>query len=101
MGGAFRPEWAEGQLLEASGERFHGSFNTGRALLRQRFEFPWLLSSTSGDPYNHVSGSGCSDREEGLAPAPDLYREFREALAAIEVDPGVRAAVIRGVGRGF
>ena len=67
----------------------------------QRFEFPSLLSSTSGDPYNHVAGSGCADREEGLTPAPDLYREFREALAAIEVDPGVRAAVIRGAGRGF
>ena len=33
LGGGFRPERAEGQLPEASGEGFHRSSNTGRSLL--------------------------------------------------------------------
>ena len=42
------------------------------------------------------------NRPERLnAVSPDLYRELEEALAKIESDPAVRAAVITGAGRAF
>ena len=48
VGGGFRPERAEGQLLQASGEGFHRSFNTGRSLLRQHFRTTGPHRTTGG-----------------------------------------------------